>query len=80
MMHIEKDRVRLAVTATSGKEAICSLLETGALLSDEALDGHGVRRHTATAMTAVAVTSSTMAIEVSRTEHSQLFLKKYGLR
>ena len=35
VMHIESGRVWLAVTARSGKEAICGLLDTGAFLGEE---------------------------------------------
>ena len=35
VMHIERGRVWLAVTARSGKEAICGLLDTGAFLGEE---------------------------------------------
>jgi CRP/FNR family cyclic AMP-dependent transcriptional regulator len=55
VMHIERGRVRLAVTERSGKEAICGLLGTGAFLGEEALGGHAGRRQTATAMTATEV-------------------------
>jgi CRP-like cAMP-binding protein len=55
VMHIEKGRVRLAVTAFSGKEAICGFLGTGAFLGEEALGGHAERRQTATATTATEV-------------------------
>ena len=55
VMHIEKGRVRLAVTAPSGKEAICGLLEAGAFLGEEALVSDAVRRQTATALTATQV-------------------------
>lgn len=55
VMHIERGRVWLAVTARSGKEAICGLLGTGAFLGEEALVGRGERRHSAIAMTATQV-------------------------
>jgi len=55
VMHIERGRVWLAVTARSGKEAICGLLDTGAFLGEEALTGCGERRQSATAMTATQV-------------------------
>jgi CRP-like cAMP-binding protein len=51
VMHIEKGRVWLAVTARSGKEAICGLVDAGAFLGEEALTGGGERQQTATAMT-----------------------------
>jgi CRP-like cAMP-binding protein len=54
-MHIERGRVWLAVTARNGKEAICSLLGTGAFLGEEALVGGGERRQSAIAMTATQV-------------------------
>ena len=70
VMHIEKGRVRLAVTAPSGKEAICGLLGTGAFLGEEALGGHAVRRQTATAMTAteVLVVAKAQMIRLLRTQ------------
>ena len=55
VMHIERGRVWLAVTARSGKEAICGLLDTGAFLGEEALTGCGERRQSAIAMTATQV-------------------------
>ena len=55
VMYIEKGRVQLGVSAPSGKEAICGLLEAGAFLGEEGLGGHAVHRHTATAMTATEV-------------------------
>ena len=55
VMLIEKGRVWLAVTALSGKEAICALLEKGAFLGEEALVSQGERRQSATAMTATQV-------------------------
>ena len=55
VMHIEKGRVRLAVTTPSGKEAIVGLLGTGQFLGEEALGGRAVRRQTATAMTGTEV-------------------------
>ena len=55
VMHIESGRVWLAVTARSGKQAICGLLGTGAFLGEEALVGRGERRQSATAMTATQI-------------------------
>lgn len=55
VMHIEKGGVRLAVTAPSGKEAICGLLGAGAFLGEEVLAGQAFRRQTAIAMTVVEV-------------------------
>ena len=55
LMYIERGRVWLAVTAPSGKEAICGLLDTGAFLGEEVLTGCGERRESATAMTATQV-------------------------
>ena len=55
VMHIERGRVWLAVTARSGKEAICGLLGTGAFLGEEALVGRGERRQSAIALTATQV-------------------------
>ncbi len=39
VLHIERGRVWLAVTARSGKEAICGLLDTDAFLGEETLTG-----------------------------------------
>lgn len=50
VMHIERGRVWLAVTARSGKEAICDVLDSGAFLGEDALTGCGERRLSATAM------------------------------
>ena len=61
VMHIERGRVWLAVTARSGKEAICGLLGAGAFVGEEALVGGGERRHSATAMTATQVLVVTRA-------------------
>ena len=55
VMHIERGRVWLAVTARNGKEAICGLLGTGAFLGEEALVGRGEQRRSAIAMTATQV-------------------------
>ena len=55
VMHIERGRVWLAVTARSGKEAICGVLDAGAFLGEEALTGCSERRQSATAMTATQV-------------------------
>jgi CRP/FNR family cyclic AMP-dependent transcriptional regulator len=55
VMHIERGRVWLAVAAHSGKEAICSLLDAGAFLGEEALTGCAERRQSATAMTPTQV-------------------------
>lgn len=55
VIHIERGRVLLAVSARSGKEAICGLLGSGAFLGEEALAGHSVRLRTAIAMTATKV-------------------------
>ena len=70
VMHIEKGRVRLGVTARSGKEAICGLLGMGAFLGEEALAGQSVRRQTATAMTAteVLVVAKAQMIRLLRTQ------------
>ena len=72
VMHIEKGRVRLGVTAPSGKEAICGLLGIGAFLGEEALGGHAVRRQTATAMTAteVLVVAKAEMIRLLRTQRA----------
>lgn len=55
LMHIETGRVWLAVTARSGKEVICGLLDSGTFLGEEALTGCGERPHSAVAMTATEV-------------------------
>jgi CRP/FNR family transcriptional regulator, cyclic AMP receptor protein len=70
VMHIERGRVWLAVTARSGKEAICGLLGTGAFLGEEALTGCGERRQSATAMTAtqVLVVAKAHMIRLLRTQ------------
>lgn len=70
VMYIERGRVWLAVTAASGKEAICDLLDTGAFLGEEALTGGGERRQSATAMTASQVLVVAMAhmIRLPRTQ------------
>ena len=52
VMHIERGRAWLAVTARNGKEAICGLLDAGAFLGEEVLAGSDERRQSATAMTA----------------------------
>jgi CRP-like cAMP-binding protein len=70
VMYIEAGRVRMAVAAASGKEAICGLLEAGAFLGEDVLAGRTDRRETATAMTAAEL----LAIETSdmiRVLHSQ---------
>ena len=70
VMHIERGRVWLAVTARSGKEAICGLLDTGAFLGEEALTGGVERRQSATAMTAtqVLVVAKAHMIRLLRTQ------------
>jgi CRP/FNR family transcriptional regulator, cyclic AMP receptor protein len=74
VMHIERGRVWLAVTAHSGKEAICGLLGTGAFLGEEALVGGGERRQSATAMTAtqVLVVAKAHMIRLLRTQRGLL--------
>jgi CRP-like cAMP-binding protein len=74
VMHIERGRVWLAVTARSGKEAICGLLDTGAFLGEEALTGCGERRQSATAMTAtqVLVVAKAHMIRLLRTQSGLL--------
>jgi CRP-like cAMP-binding protein len=69
-MAVERGRIWLAVTARSGKEAICGLLGTGAFLGEEALVGRGERRHSATAMTAtqVLVVAKAHMIRLLRTQ------------
>jgi CRP/FNR family cyclic AMP-dependent transcriptional regulator len=61
VMHVERGRLWLAVTAQNGKEAICGLLGAGAFLGEEALTGCDERRHSATAMTATRVLVVTKA-------------------
>ena len=70
VMHIESGRVWLAVTARSGKEVICGLLDTGAFLGEEALTGCGERRQSATAMTVthVLVVAKAHMIRLLRTQ------------
>ena len=70
VLHIERGRVWLAVTARSGKEAICGLLDTDAFLGEETLTGCGERRQSATAMTAtqVLVVAKAHMIRLLRTQ------------
>ncbi len=70
VMHIETGVVRLAVTAPSGREAICGLLGPGAFLGEDAIGGQPLRRETATAMTAteVLVVAKAEMIRLLRTE------------
>lgn len=71
VMHIEKGRVRLAVTAPNGKEAICGVLGPGAFFGDEVLlVSQAARRHTATAMTATEVLVVAKA-QMTRLLHTQ---------
>ena len=72
VMHIEKGRVRLAVTTPSGRQAICGLVETGGFMGEEALAGHAVRRQTATAVTAtqVLVVAKAHMILLLHTQHA----------
>ena len=74
VMHIEKGRVWLVVTARSGKEAICGLLDAGAFLGEEALTGCPERRQGATAMTA------TQVLVVAKAHMIRLFRTQPGLR
>ena len=55
VMHIERGRVRMAITTRGGKEAICGILGAGAFLGEEALGGFAVRRQTATALNATTM-------------------------
>jgi CRP-like cAMP-binding protein len=55
VMHVERGRILLSVTAPNGDEAICGLLEEGAFLGEDVLGGHAVRRQTARAITATEV-------------------------
>ena len=73
VMHIERGRVWLGVTARSGREAICGLLDTGAFLGEEALVGRGARRQSATAMTA------TQVLVVAKAHMIRLLRKQPGL-
>jgi CRP/FNR family cyclic AMP-dependent transcriptional regulator len=70
VMHIERGRVWLAVTARNGKEAICGLLDTGAFLGEAALAGCRERGHSATAMTPtqVLVVAKAHMIRLLRTQ------------
>lgn len=70
VMYIESGRVWLAVTARSGKEAICGLVDAGAFLGEEALTGCAERRKSATAMTdtQVLVVSTAHVLRLLRTE------------
>ena len=74
VMHIERGRVWLAVTARSGKEAICGLLDAGAFLGEEALVGRGERPQSATAMTA------TQVLVVAKADMMRLLRTQPGLR
>lgn len=73
VMHIESGRVWLAVTARSGREAICGLLGAGAFLGEEALTGCGERPQSATAMTA------TQVLVVAKADLSGLLRTQPGL-
>jgi CRP/FNR family transcriptional regulator, cyclic AMP receptor protein len=73
VMHIESGRVWLAVTARSGKEAICGLLGTGAFLGEEALVGRGERPQSATAMT------TTRVLVIAKSDMSRLLRTQPGL-
>jgi CRP-like cAMP-binding protein len=73
VMHIERGRVWLAVTARSGKEVICGLLDTGAFLGEDALTGSDERRQTATAMTA------TQVLVVAKAHMKRLLRTQMGL-
>jgi len=70
VMYIESGRVWMAVTAHSGKEAICGLGDAGAFLGEEALTGCAERRQSATAMTdtQLLVVSSADLLRLLRTE------------
>jgi CRP/FNR family cyclic AMP-dependent transcriptional regulator len=72
VIHIEKGRVQLAVTAPNGQEAIVGLLGARAFLGEEALSGRAVRRQTATAMTAteVIVIAKAEMMRLLRTQHA----------
>ena len=54
-LYIEAGAVRLAVTSSDGKEAICGVLGAGAFLGEDTLAGHTTRRHTATAIAPTTV-------------------------
>jgi CRP-like cAMP-binding protein len=70
VMHIERGRVWLSVTARRGKEAIYGLLDSGAFLGEEALSGCVERRQSAIAMTATHVLVVAKA-HMSRLLHTQ---------
>ena len=74
VMHIQRGRVWLAVTAHSGMEAICGLLDAGSFMGEEALTGCGARRESATAMTAtqVIVVAKTHVIRLLHTQPALL--------
>jgi len=55
VMYLESGRVRLVVAASSGKEAICGLLEAGAFLGEDVLAGRVDRRETAVTMAATSL-------------------------
>ena len=70
VMHIEDGRVRLVVTAPSGKEGIVGVLGPGAFLGEEVVGGHAFRRQTAITMTAteVIVVAKTQMLRLLRTQ------------
>jgi CRP/FNR family cyclic AMP-dependent transcriptional regulator len=72
VMHLETGRVQLAVTARSGKHAICGLVEPGAFLGEDVLAGHALRRQTAIALvsTEVLVIAKAQMIELLRTRQA----------
>jgi len=74
VMHIERGQVWLAVTARSGKEAICGLLGAGAFLGEEALATCDLRRQRATAMTA------TQVLVVAKADMLRLLRTQQGFR
>jgi CRP/FNR family cyclic AMP-dependent transcriptional regulator len=51
VLYIEKGRVKLAVVAPSGKEAICGVLGPGAFVGEDALHGRRLRCESAIAIT-----------------------------
>lgn len=73
VMYIESGRVWLAVTTHDGKQAICSLLATGAFMGEEALTGCAERRRSATAMT------DTQVLAVSTAHMRRVLRSKTGL-
>jgi CRP/FNR family transcriptional regulator, cyclic AMP receptor protein len=63
VMHIEEGRVKLSVSSSAGKGAICGVMGSGSFLGEDVIGGCALRRQTATAMVAtevIVVSRSTM--------------------